>query len=374
MKKFKRVSCILLAGTLIATSVLPTTVNAASWKKNAAGWWYQEDDGSWPANQWKLIGGQWYRFQSNGYMATGWKLIGGQWYYFQTSGAMLGEGWHAINGSWYYMYSSGAMAVNTWIGDYYVNGSGAWEPGKTKSQAGWIKSGNRWWYRHSDGGYTRNGWEKIDGHWYLFDNAGWMLTGWQYFNDNWYYLQANGAMLEEGWHEINGNWYYMYSGGAMAANTWIGDYYVDCSGARIDVSKGVYLLDVVKPYKTPSSYKECVEQSFLMGGNSYKNGFTSDKIGVQTNGGEVTYFNLGGKYKQISFIAGIVDGYNPPYGTHISIIADGKETANFQLNNGDLPISCEAMINNCKQLRIAIYGPAGSGTYGRIGIAELKVK
>ena len=33
MKNFKKVSCVLLAGTLIATSVLTTTVNAASWKK-----------------------------------------------------------------------------------------------------------------------------------------------------------------------------------------------------------------------------------------------------------------------------------------------------------------------------------------------------
>lgn len=24
----------------------------------------------------------------------------------------------------------------------------------------WIKSGDRWWYRHSDSSYTTNGWEK----------------------------------------------------------------------------------------------------------------------------------------------------------------------------------------------------------------------
>lgn len=88
----------------------------------------------------------------------------------------------------------------------------------------------------------------------------------------------------------------------------------------------------------------------------------------------VTYFNLEGKYQKISFIAGIVDGYNPPFETRIGVIADGKEVATFKLNNEDLPISCEATINHCKQLRIAVYGPAGSGSYGLIGIAELKVK
>ena len=87
----------------------------------------------------------------------------------------------------------------------------------------------------------------------------------------------------------------------------------------------------------------------------------------------MTYFNLEGKYKKISFIAGIVDGYDPLFETRISVIADGSEVANFKLNNGDMPISCEAIINNCKQLQIAVYGPVGSGTYGLFGIAELKV-
>ena len=97
-------------------------------------------------------------------------------------------------------------------GDNYVGGSGAWIPGKVKTQAGWIKSGNRWWYRHADGGYTKNGWEYINGQWYLFDNTGWMLTGWQ---------------------KVGGTWYYMDASGAMAENPWVGNYYVDGSGAWV---------------------------------------------------------------------------------------------------------------------------------------------
>ena len=99
----KQFCSLLLAGTILATSLTPMPVSAASWKKNSVGWWYEEDNGSYPANQWKQINGNWYWFNKNGYMANGWQYIGGSWYYFQTSGAMLGQGWHAINGNWFYM-------------------------------------------------------------------------------------------------------------------------------------------------------------------------------------------------------------------------------------------------------------------------------
>lgn len=353
MKKATQFLTVVLATACVSTTVLPQTVSAASWKQNQSGWWYQEDNGSYPKNQWKKISSKWYWFDANGYMATGWKKISGNWYYLQSDGAMLERGWHKIGSRWYYMYKSGIMASNTWIGDDFVDANGVWIPEKVRYQEGWVKSGSRWWYRHADGGYTKNGWEKINSQYYLFDSNGYMLTGWQ---------------------KVKGNWYYMYDSGAMATNTWIGNYYVNSSGVMEDQSKEVYLLDVIKPYKKPENYTEYRTQSFLMGGKEYKNGFTSYKIGSQSGGGKVTYFNLEGKYKQISFIAGIVDGYNPPYDTKISIIADGKETATFKLNNGDLPISCKAMINNCKQLKIAVYGPEGSGFYGLIGIAELKVR
>ena len=199
-----------IIGTVALSTLLclanPNTVNAATWKKNQVGWWYQEDNGSWAANTWRKVNGSWYWFDQNGYMATGWRLIGGKWYYLQSSGAMLEQGWHWIGDKCYYMYDSGAMAANTWIGNYYVDGSGKWVPGKTKAQTKWVQSGNRWWYRHSDGSYTKNGWEKINGQWYYFDNAGWMVAN-QWVGD-----------------------YYVTASGAMATNTWIGNYYVDGSG------------------------------------------------------------------------------------------------------------------------------------------------
>lgn len=276
---------ICLTGAMLAST--PATlqdVNAAAWKKNSTGWWWQEDNGSYPQNAFKQVNGQtyyfdgrgymvtgwkkvnnnWYYFNPNGAMATGWKQagntwyylngsgimqtgwlklgntwyylngsgamltgwqrIGGNWYYMNDSGSMLEGGWHWINGKCYYMYGSGAMAANTWIGQYYVDGSGAWI--QSYQPAHWIQSGSRWWYRHSDGGYTRNAWEMINGKWYHFDGSGWMQTGWLQLGSTWYYLENSGAMAENKWVGD----YYLTGSGAMAIDQWIGNKYVDSNG------------------------------------------------------------------------------------------------------------------------------------------------
>ena len=94
----------------------------------------------------------------------------------------------------------------------------------------WIRDGNRWWYRHADGSYTRNNWEMINGSWYYFDGAGWMVTGWLKLGNNWYYLNpGNGAMVT-GWLQLGSTWYYMNGSGAMETDTWIGNSYVDANG------------------------------------------------------------------------------------------------------------------------------------------------
>ena len=84
----------------------------------------------------------------------------------------------------------------------------------SKSSGSWIKSGSRWWYKHSDGSYTTNGWEKINGTWYYFDSEGWMKTGWIKESGNWYYLDDSGAM-KTGWCLVSGSWYYLNTSGVM---------------------------------------------------------------------------------------------------------------------------------------------------------------
>ena len=106
-------------------------------------------------------------------------------------------------------------------------------PAKPATQAAWVQSGSSWWYKHADGSYTTNGWEKINGTWYHFDQAGWMQTGWVKDGNTWYYLKDSGAMAT-GWVKDNGTWYYLKDSGAMATGWYkVGEkwYYSYASGA-----------------------------------------------------------------------------------------------------------------------------------------------
>ena len=116
----------------------------------------------------------------------------------------------------------------------------------------WIRSNGRWWFKHNDGSYTSNGWEKINRTWYRFDNSGWMQTGWVK-DGSWYYLDGSGAMktgwlkdngswyylcslgaMKTGWMKVSGKWYYAYSSGALAINTTTPDgYRVNANGEWI---------------------------------------------------------------------------------------------------------------------------------------------
>lgn len=216
------------------------------WIQSGGRWWYRHKDGGYTASNWELIDGHWYYFDGAGWMTTGWQLVGGTWYYMDSSGVMQtgwleqGEakyylsssgamltGWQVIDSKWYYFNASGVMEKDTWIGDYYVDEKGVWDTSKVKPR--WILSGNRWWYRHGDGSYTRSDWEKIDGKYYYFDNAGWMVTGWKLIEGKWYYINGSGVKITNAWI---GN-YYVDGSGVMATDTWIGNYYVDENGVWV---------------------------------------------------------------------------------------------------------------------------------------------
>ena len=101
------------------------------------------------------------------------------------------------------------------------------------SNGSWIQSNGRWWYKHSDGSYTKNGWEKINETWYYFDSEGWMKTGWFNEHGNWYYLDDSGAM-KTGWCLISGSWYYLNTSGVMQTGLQTIEgkqYYLAASGA-----------------------------------------------------------------------------------------------------------------------------------------------
>ena len=146
---------------------------AGEWVKDATGWWYYYEDGTYPASTSIQIRGETFRFDARGYMVTGWVLDGGRWFYHETSGAQV-LGWANVNGTWYYLEPpTGAMVT---------------------------------------------GWAYVDDAWYYLSASGAMVTGWAYVDGAWYYLTPSGAMAI-GWLNDGGSWYYLDASGAMVTGT-----------------------------------------------------------------------------------------------------------------------------------------------------------
>ena len=152
------------------------------------------------------------------------------------------------------------------------------------SNGSWIQSNGRWWYKHSDGSYTRNGWEKISETWYYFDSEGWMKTGWFNEHGNWYYLDDSGAM-KTGWCLISGSWYYLNTSGVMKTGLqtiegkqyyladsgamqtgWhnIGDdtYFFASSGARQTINRRALVLGETSTIEVPIEDVNAMEKVF----------------------------------------------------------------------------------------------------------------
>ena len=166
---------------------------AGAWVKDATGWWYRYEDGTYPASTSAQIGGATYRFDTRGYMVTGWVLDGGRWFYHEASGAQA-SGWANVDGSWYYLDpATGAMAT------------------------GWAYVGGAWYYLNASG-VMATGWAQVDGTWYYLTPSGAMATGWAQMGGAWYYLTPSGAMAI-GWVHDGGSWYYLDASGAMVTGT-----------------------------------------------------------------------------------------------------------------------------------------------------------
>lgn len=181
-----------------------------AWIKQNGKWYFGYDDGTY-ATGWLNDGGTWYYLLSDGSMQTGWQLAGGKWYYLAASGAMQ-TGWVKSNSKWYYMMPDGAMGT------------------------GWQSINGKWYYFDTTGdGRMLYGWQLIHNQWYYLSSSaadGAMKTGWIKVGGRWYYLgSAEDGAMKTGWQYIDGKWYYLYESGAMAYSTWIGNYYVNSSGA-----------------------------------------------------------------------------------------------------------------------------------------------
>nr|WP_308507787.1 CAP domain-containing protein [uncultured Stomatobaculum sp.] len=106
MKVWRRFVCVLSVAAVSAALAVPAFADGAQWKRNDRGWWYEEANGAYPTNAWRLINGKWYYFDAIGYMAEN-RWIGN-----------------------YYVGADGAMLAGTWTPDgYYVDASGKWVEG-----------------------------------------------------------------------------------------------------------------------------------------------------------------------------------------------------------------------------------------------------
>ena len=129
-----------------------TPVQREGWIKDSVGWYFKNQDGTYPFNAWKNIDGNWFRFNKDGYALE-----------------------------------------NTWYQD---------------------EQGRYFWLK--DGGYMAIGWLKVGDFWYYFENNGAMKTGWIPYFDKWYYcIPENGAMVSKEVRKIDGKYYYFNSNGEM---------------------------------------------------------------------------------------------------------------------------------------------------------------
>lgn len=216
------------------------------WMKSGSKWWYRYSDGSYPKDRLCQIGNAWYGFDADGWMQTGWTYRDNRWYYFNASGVMQ-TGWQKIGSKWYYFDETGAMQIGwrqlggSWYYFDYDGMStgwldihdGAWYylASDGKMTTGWQKIGNSWYYFASNGKMA-TGWLNLNGSWYYLDSDGKMATGWLNLNGSWYYLASSGKMAT-GWLKLGNTWYYLNANGKMATNTWIGNSYVNGSGAWV---------------------------------------------------------------------------------------------------------------------------------------------
>ena len=199
-------------------------------------WFYLTADGNRAENGWLTVGDKDYYFNEAGKLAT--KTWVGQ-YYVTGSGTKAKEQWvfNQEQESWYYLKSDGQKAQKEWIQQgqekYYLK-----EDGKMAKDE-WITQGENQYYINSQGKMLKNAWLGKN---YISENGHKVKQAWIY-DDNyssWFYLQQDGTYAENRWLTIDGKDYHFKSGGYLSTERWIDRFYVAKSGAKL---KSEWLFD-----------------------------------------------------------------------------------------------------------------------------------
>ena len=184
----------------------PTDDEKYTWEETEDGYKLKDADGEYVTGFVK-VDGKTYYLNEEGIRQTGWQKVDSKWYYLKSDGVMA-TGWLKLKNTWYFLNADGIM------------------------QTGWLNDGGVWYYLYSWGGMANSGWVQVGNTWYYMRGNGAMMTGWLQQGTTWYYLKDSGAMAT-GWNWVGSKCYYFNTSGKMAANTTVGGYKLDQSGAWV---------------------------------------------------------------------------------------------------------------------------------------------
>lgn len=195
MKKMIR----LVIAAAAATISMSATAYAAGWQHNATGWWWQNEDGTWPAGSW-----QWLDGNKDGVAEC---------YYFNGDGYLLCNTKTPDN---YEVNADGAWVVNNAVQTQALPPSSQPKQ-QTQNQSqtpanGWNKENNSWKYYIN--GKSVTDWRKISGKRYYFDENGIMLTGFHDLDGCSYYFNDSGDLQTKSFNR-NGIHYEVNSDGVI---------------------------------------------------------------------------------------------------------------------------------------------------------------
>ncbi len=264
----KRSWIILGAAVLVMTAMFSGTAMAGSWQQDNVGWWWKDDDGSYPKSEWRWLDGD-----NNGVAEC---------YYFNESGYMLADTQTPDN---YRVNASGAWVEADGTVHTQAAVSGPASGSQTNQQAdnvpqGWYQSEGEWRYRQ--GSKDLEGvWKTIDGSKYYFDDYGFMVTGFQ---------------------EIDGDMYYFKSGGALQKKTFLldGSYFIVDSKGRVteEMSEDDYLY-----------YRQSSNSSKSTGSSSGSNSTGSSNSSNSSNSNSSNSSNSTGSSYNSSSVSVDTDEY-----------------------------------------------------------------
>lgn len=196
-KSMKQAAALMMAAAM--TAGMATTAMAAEWKQDATGWWWQEDNGSYPTSQWKWLDGnqdgisECYYFDGTGYMMAntqtpdGYTVNGeGQW---TENGAVKTQGSASSGGN----TTTGAIAggnearKNLQPGQTYQVSNGTWERDAKgfkfkKADGFYVDPTHALNFKYANDPYVKYDYwmtdDDNDGTWevYVFDEGGYLYT------------------------------------------------------------------------------------------------------------------------------------------------------------------------------------------------------